>query len=250
MQRYAIRIAYDGTDFDGWQTQPSGRGVQDAIKFALNSIGIDSNAIGAGRTDAGVHARSQVAHFDTDKVIAPRRLKLALNAHLPESVSVMDAALADEGFHARHSAITREYRYFIWNSSTCYPHIKRYSMHMPWRVVDWSIAAAAARSMEGTHDFKAFCRTCDLPEMTERTVYTSRLHKRGHLAVYRVVARGYLTNMIRITVGNLIAAGRGLGAEWFASLLKGAARSESARTVPACGLFFWDAVYDRDLDWE
>lgn len=250
MTRYALKISYDGSDLDGWQSQPSGRGVQDALCHAANAIGERGRAIGAGRTDAGVHARAQVAHIDLEHEFEPRRLKLALNAHLPDSVAVISAARADGGFHARHSAISREYRYFIKNSSTCYPYIKKYVMHLPARDIDWTEASRAARMMEGTHDFRAFCRTCDAPDETTRTVFFSRLHRIGDMIVFRIKARGYLTNMIRIAVGNFIAAGRGRGAEWFEALLAGAPRTESAKTVPASGLFFWGAEYDKNIEWE
>ena len=252
MPRYAAALAYDGTHFGGWQSQPGGACVQDAVESALSELGQRARVTGAGRTDAGVHARGQVAHFDLAKEWSPRRLTLALNAKLPPSVSVMRTARVDDAFHARRSAVAREYRYFIWNAPTCYPHIKPYVLRLPGGHYDWPRAAHAARLLEGEHDFRAFCRTVDRPEETRRTVVRSRLHVRKKLVVFRVVANAYLTNMIRIAVGNLLAVASGRRDEaWLGSLLEGRVeRASSAQTVPACGLFFWRATYPEPIDWE
>lgn len=244
MSRYALFISYDGTGYHGWQTQRSGRGVQDAVRRALSKLGEDVVPYGAGRTDTGVHARRQVAHCDLKREWEPSKLALALNAHLPDDVRVMGASLAADGFDARRSAVSREYRYHIWNSHFCYPFIKRYVMHLPMQGIDWRAAGEAVRAVEGTHDFRAFCRTVDAPDDTTRTVSDCRLYRRGDLLVLRVRANGFLTNMIRIIVGNMIAVGTGRrDAAWLAGLLSGAERKESSQTAPASGLFFWDAEY-------
>lgn len=248
MARWAIELSYDGSMFDGWQSLPSGRGVQDSLGKALVSLGESSSSYGAGRTDRGVHARAMTAHIDLKKDWADRRIVLALNAHLPDAVRVMRAARTSEDFHARHSAIAREYRYFIYNASSCYPHISKNVLHLPGSSFDWEKARRAARSIEGTHDFRAFCRTADAPDDTHRSVDRSTLTKRGPLIVYRVVAPSFLTNMIRITVGNLIAIASGrMSAHDLGELLKGAERKESAQTVSPQGLFFWRAIYPFDI---
>ena len=223
MPRIALEISYDGTDFLGWQSQPHGRGVQDAVEAALRSIGEPSGVVGAGRTDAGVHALRQVAHFDAVKSWEPRRLVLALNAHLPSGVSVMKANAVESGFHARRDAISREYRYFIWNFPTCYPHIKPYALWLTGSHYNWRAGSEAARFLAGEHDFGAFCRSVDRPENTIRRVKYARLFRRGKLVVFRIVADSYLTNMVRIAVGNLISVASGRRDEdWFRSLLDGA----------------------------
>lgn len=250
MPRYAVKLSYIGHAFDGWQSQPSGLGAQDELERALAAIGEPVRVVGAGRTDAGVHARAQVAHFDLSKEWSPRRLILALNAHLSDAISVMDCAEVDETFHARRSAVAREYRYFIVNSSTCRPYLKPYVLWLKGSHYDWTPALRAVRMLEGTHDFGAFCRAVDRPEETTRTIHLARLHRRGSLLVLRVVGNAFLTNMIRIAVGNLVelAAGR-RDEEWFASLLRGGERTDSAQTAAASGLFFWRASYDRRIDW-
>ena len=245
MPRFSLEISYDGTNFLGWQSQPHGKGVQDAVEMALRSVGEPSRVVGAGRTDAGVHALGQVAHFDAAKDWEARRLVLAVNAHLPTGVSVMRAAAVGGDFHARRSTILREYRYFIWNSPTCYPHIKPYALWLPGSHYDWPAAAAAARLLVGEHDFAAFCRSADKPADTVRRVKYARLKRRGRFIMFRIVADSYLTNMVRIAVGNLlsVASGRKDG-DWFRHLLCGAVdRNDSTETAAARGLFLWKVTY-------
>lgn len=245
MARISLEISYDGANFLGWQSQPHGRGVQDAVEAALRKIGEPSRITGAGRTDAGVHARRQVAHFDAVRDWEPRRLALALNAHLPTDVSVMDANIAADDFHARRSALWREYRYFIYNAPTCYPHVKPYVFWLKGSHYDWRLASGAARVLIGEHDFGAFCRTVDRPEDTVRTVRHASLHNRGRLVVFRIIANSYLTNMVRITIGNLLSVASGRRDDnWLRSLLEsGRDRKDSAYTVPPCGLFLWKVTY-------
>jgi tRNA pseudouridine38-40 synthase len=258
---YALEVSYDGDSFAGWQSQPGGTGVQDALERALREIG-ESGVYGAprglcvvngaGRTDAGVHARAQAASVRLTKLWPPGRLVLALNAHLPDALSVTRAARVQPGFHARRSAISREYRYFIWNSSTCYPHIRRYVLWQPGTRYDWGRAAAAANAFIGRHDFSAFCRTCDVPESTERDVIRSSLHVRGNLIVFRVEANAFLTNMVRIMAGSLMEIAKGKFDEArLAYLLEGgASRSENAPTPSPSGLFLWKVTYPEAIAWE
>jgi tRNA pseudouridine38-40 synthase len=250
--RIALELSYDGGAFLGWQSQTHGRGVQDALEAALASAGETARVTGAGRTDAGVHARGQVAHFDAVKPWEPRRLKLAINAHLPPSVSVMRTALTEENFHARRNAVWREYRYFIWNAPVCYPHIKPYVLWLPGSHYDWSLASEAAPSFAGEHDFRAFCRTADRPVNTVRNVRYARLIRRGRLVLFRMAAGSYLTNMVRIAVGSLleVAAGR-KDKSWLRGLLEGASgRSAASRTVGPRGLFLWQVKYPGDIRWD
>jgi tRNA pseudouridine38-40 synthase len=239
----ALLISYDGASFSGWQSQPGEGGVQDAVELALSKIGEKTRITGAGRTDAGVHARGQVAHFDASGNWEPRRLVFAINAHLPASVSVMKARVAP-GFDARRSALSREYRYFIWNSGTCYPHIKPYVYWLRGTRYDWKAAAETASLMEGRHDFGAFCRTADRPDNTVRTVKRARMTRRGDLITFKITADAYLANMVRIAAGNLLSvAEHKRDAGWFGSLLSGGERRESDRTLPASGLFLWRVTY-------
>ncbi|MDR1472331.1 MAG: tRNA pseudouridine(38-40) synthase TruA [Synergistaceae bacterium] len=248
MARYAIELSYDGTGYSGWQSQPGGAGVQDAVERAFAELGERVRVAGAGRTDAGVHARAQVAHADLSREWDPGRLAAGLNSKLPPSVVCMDAARVGEYFHARRSAVLREYRYFIWNAPACYPHIRPYVLWLRGGRYDWQRAISAAGMFAGTHDFRAFCRTKDCPGNTARTVSRSKLSRRGPLLVFSIAANSYLTNMIRIAIGNLleIASGR-RGENWLRDLLDGAGRRASARTVPPSGLFFWRVDYPVEV---
>ena len=247
MPRIALEISYDGAGFLGWQSQPHERGVQDAVEAALRRVEEPSGVVGAGRTDAGVHALGQVAHFDAVKNWEPRRLILALNAHLPSGVSVMNAGVVNDDFHARRDAVLREYRYFIWNAPTCYPHIKPYALWLTGSHYNWKAGSDAARLLVGEHDFAAFCRSADKPENTIRRVKYARLFRRGKLVVFRIIADSYLTNMVRIAVGNLLAVASGRRDEnWFLSLLDGTRdRRSSSETVSAHGLFLWKVTYKK-----
>lgn len=250
MNRYALEISYEGGAFGGWQSQSDGRGVQDALERALLELGERTRADSAGRTDAGVHARAQVASLSLSQEWEPRRLVLALNAKLPPSVSVMRAARTDDSFHSRRSAVSREYRYFIWNGSACYPHIKPFVCWLPGKY-DWARAAAAAKRLEGSHDFRAFCRKADCPESAIRNVLRARLIRRGNLVIFQIEANAFLTNMIRIAAGNLLEIAKGRqDADWLSGLLSGLPdRSASAKTLNPSGLFFWRARYPFPIEW-
>ena len=250
--KYVFEVSYDGTNYRGWQSQPGGCTVQDAFEGALADLGGASRVTGAGRTDAGVHARGQIVHAVLEKKWTPRRLTVALNAKLPADISVMKTAMVPDDFHARKNATTREYRYFIYNAPTCYPYLKPYVLWLHGGHYDWSRAMSAARLMVGEHDFRAFCRKVDCPEDTMRTVQYARLFKRGPLLVFRIVANSYLTNMIRIAVGNLLAVAAGKrGDDWFRALLSDESdRTTSAHTAAPSGLFFWRAGYTFPIDWQ
>jgi tRNA pseudouridine38-40 synthase len=249
MAKYVIELSYDGAGFCGWQSQPGGGGVQDAIGRALAGLGELARTTGAGRTDAGVHARAQVAHFEAAKDWAPRRLVLALNARLPQSVSVIRAARAPDDFDARRSAVSREYRYFIWNSPVCYPHIRPF---VHWRTgshYDWARASSAVSVLVGRHDFRAFCRREDRPGNTTRTVLLARLIRRGRFIVFRITADAYLTNMVRMIVGSLEAIAAGRRDEfWLTRRLEGDENDAGgAQTAPASGLFLWRVNYGMEI---
>ena len=251
MPNYAVELSYDGSGFNGWQSQSDGRSVQDEVTSALRGLGEDSSVCGAGRTDSGVHARAQVANFFLRRRWEPKMLTLALNSKLNRSVSVMRSAAVEERFHARHSAAAREYRYFIWNSPVCYPHIRPYVLWLTGRHYDWSLARSAARLLTGRHDFRSFCRSADCPDITERTIRSSCLVRKGDLVILRMIADSFLTNMVRITAGNLIQIASGRRDEaWLRELLLGGHdRSASAQTEGPSGLFLWRVLYEEKISW-
>jgi tRNA pseudouridine38-40 synthase len=246
--RYAAVVAYAGTRYSGWQRQAGALGVQQALEDALRRLSSSPvTVVGAGRTDAGVHAAGQVASFSMDREWEPGRLVLAANFHLPPDVSLMAARRVPEGFDARRSALWREYRYFVWHGRSCWPQARGFVW---WRKKRWDTerVRAACRILEGRHDFRAFCKTGECPEDGARTLARVSCKKLGDLSMIVVRAPSFLTNMVRIIVGNLDRIGCGAAPlSWLEGLLGGAERVSSAMTAPAEGLFFWRAAYREEL---
>jgi tRNA pseudouridine38-40 synthase len=213
LNAFRIVVAYDGTDFAGWQTQAPGkqRTVQTTLKEALARLagGAPVRVDGAGRTDAGVHAEGQVASFVLDRDIAPDALARALNGLLPADVRIVSAATAGEGFHARRSARSKLYRYVLDTGPVQLPTRRRHAAYVPWPL-DAAQVTAAAGLVEGTHDFAALASSGGTVTTTVRTITRSDARFDGPTLVYEVEADGFLRKMARSIVGGLIAAGRGV----------------------------------------
>lgn len=244
---YSCVISYDGGKFCGWQVQPNCVTVQESLESALSLInGSHVRATGAGRTDAGVHSRGQTASFFMERAWEPRKLLLAINANLPDGAAVTSVQRRPDDFDARRDALWREYVFFVWRGSFCYPMIEPYVW---WKKKDnWDdvILRKACSMLCGRHDFSAFCRASEVPDNPVRHMHFVRHVRRGHLSIFRIRGDAFLTNMIRIMVGNLDAVASGARPlSWLAKLLNGGTRSDSAATVPPTGLFFWRVAYDR-----
>lgn len=244
--RYAVQISYMGQAFSGWQLQPGVPTVQGALEDALSLLeGSPVRVTGAGRTDGGVHSRGQMASFDLSKEWTSYTLIMALNDNLPDTISIIRAFPVPPDFDARSSARWREYAYFIWHGTSCYPHI----LPVVWwrRIDDWDNdgVAKCCSFLTGRHDFSAFCRLADRPDNCHRDILKASYIRRGNLSIIRIRGTAFLTNMVRIIVGNLDEVGRGnKSPDWFKGLLNGGSRIDSARTAPASGLFFWRVGYD------
>ena len=243
-QKYAAQVAYLGTNYSGWQRQRDALGVQEVVEGALSQLSPEPvTAVAAGRTDKGVHALGQVVSFTMDKRWGPERLAIAANFYLPEDVRILRAFPVSDRFDARRSAQWREYRYFIWHGRACLPHLNGL---LWWRKRPWDLEAAkaACRTLEGTHDFRAFCKAGECPEVSVRTLARVRCRRWGPMTLLTVRAPSFLMNMVRILVGNIDAVATGKqGLDWLTALLKGQERAASAMTAPACGLYFWRASY-------
>ena len=250
--KYAAQVAYVGTNYSGWQRQSEGLGVQQVLEEALQNLSSEPVKVaGAGRTDAGVHAVGQVASFDMDREWEPSRLMLAANFYLPPDVSLMQVLRAPEGFHARHDALWREYRYFVWHGRSCLPHLRDLVW---WKKFQWDgeKVREACHLLDGRHDFRAFCKTGECPEDSVRTVSRIRYKKTGALSIIAVRAPSFLMNMVRVIVGNIDMVGCGKEPlSWLKGLLgesgqaeeHGLERKFSGVTAPAGGLYFWRAAY-------
>src|SRR5581483_2458083 len=225
MPTFKITLAYEGTDFNGWQRQPDGVSIQGVLEDALRELdGRDVTVTGAGRTDAGVHALAQVAAFSLERTIAPDALVRAVNVRLPESVRVLTAEPVDATFHPRFDAKTKSYRYRIWNADVWSPFERRYAWHVIDRLDVDAMRAAAAR-LEGTHDFAAFQGTGSDTATTVRTVTSALVlrhaqDERSPLILFDVSGDGFLRYMVRNIVGSLVEIGRGrMPPSWLGEVL-------------------------------
>jgi tRNA pseudouridine38-40 synthase len=245
MTRYRITVAYDGTNYAGWQVQPGHPTVQAAIEAALGRLAGEAVKIhGSGRTDQGVHAAGQVAHFDLARPWEPERLLKGLNALLAADVRVRRVARARAGFHARRSAVGKEYRYFIWNAPTADPCRRLYHTHVR-PPLDARAMQAAAAQLLGRHDFAAFAANPNREvESTVRTVTRLAVRRRGAEIVIRAASDGFLYKMVRSLVGLLIRVGEGAVApSEVPAILASRVRTARVPTAPPEGLFLWQVRY-------
>jgi tRNA pseudouridine38-40 synthase len=257
MHAYRVVVAYDGTDFAGWQAQGRGaagaRTVQGVLEAALARLaGGERVAVaGAGRTDAGVHALGQSASFELERDMEPPTLQRALNALLPKDVRVLSAAPAPAGFHARRSALGKLYRYVLDSGGVPLPTRRRLAGHVPWTLDEGRVAQAAALFL-GRQDFASLASTGGSALTSVRTVTRSEArfldtpHARaGRTLVYEVEADGFLRRMVRSMVGGLLAVGRGaLDVEGMRRALAACDRRAWPPPAPACGLTLVRVDYD------
>jgi tRNA pseudouridine38-40 synthase len=247
MALWRITLAYDGTDFAGWQmqgAQPT-RTVQGTLEASLGRLagGPRVVVVGAGRTDTGVHAVGQVASFALDKDLLPAALQRALNALLPHDVRVLEAARAPEGFHARKSAVSKLYRYELDTGPVQIPMRRRVAGHVPWRL-DEAAVRSAAELYRGRHDFASVASAGGSAQTTVRTVLRSEARFAGSTLVYEVEADGFLRKMARSLVGGLVAAGRGaLGVDDLRRALLGRDRRAWPPPADARGLTLVHVAY-------
>ena len=245
MPRYKLTVEYDGSVFSGWQRQENAPSVQQTLEAAAEALdGAAVQVIGAGRTDAGVHATGQVAHLDMVKTLRADKVRDALNAHLrPSPVSVLEAEEADPGFHARFDATGRSYVYRIVNRRADLALDKGRA----WRVVvdlDAEAMHAAAQALVGRHDFTTFrdanCQA-ETPVKTLREISVARV---GQVIEIRTSARSFLHRQVRSMVGSLMEVGRGReSVGWIGEILAAADRTKCGPVAPADGLYLVGVSY-------
>jgi len=246
MARIAVGLEYDGSAFAGWQSQPGLRTVQALAEQALSRIAAEPLSLTcAGRTDAGVHALAQVAHFDTHAERTPRSWVLGANSELPPDVSVRWAQVVPEHFHARYSAEARTYRYLILNRPAR-SALQRERAAWVHRPLDVAAMAAAARHLEGEHDFSAFRAAECQAKSPVRRLESLRVERSGERVWIEATANAFLHHMVRNLVGVLLSIGRGEAAPaWAAEVLAGRDRTQAAATAPAHGLYLWRVRYPQ-----
>ncbi len=270
MRNWKLTLAYDGTDWSGWQIQPGEPTIQGELQSALGRVAGEAPLPqGSGRTDAGVHALGQVASFVLEAPIPPDNLRRALNRTLPAAIRVLRAEEAPEGFHARHSAVAKTYEYRVFQErasggeTLCPPFLARYVYPYPW-LLELERLNEAAGHFVGTQDFLSFAATD--PDATARaargpaagdetgpaaairTVFASGWEEQhigeGTLLVYRVRGNGFLHHMVRNLVGTMLDEGRGSReASDLPGMLAARSRAAAGPTAPASGLFLHSVEY-------
>lgn len=248
MQRIVLTLAYDGSGFDGWQTQPSGRTVQDALEASVAAMaGHPVRVTGAGRTDAGVHATAQVAHFDTAVQRPQQAWVRGVNARLPETVAVLDAREAPAGFHARHHARRRHYAYVLHCAPVAHPLLVGRAGWV-FRPLDADAMARAARRLCGEHDFSAFRAAQCQARSPVRRLEELAVRRCGDFVLLKFSADGFLHHMVRNMVGALVAVGTGRQPpEWIEALLASRDRRLGPPTFSAAGLYLTGVDYDEPV---
>jgi tRNA pseudouridine38-40 synthase len=236
--RLILTLEYDGTPFRGWAAQPGLPTVEASLRQALGETfaSVESLAV-AGRTDTGVHALGQVVSVDVEGGPPPERAAAALNPRLPDEVTVLSSVEAPAGFHARHSARSRSYRYRVFTRSTPSPFELRRSWWLA-RPPDEDALGAAAEALAGAHDFRAFTPAQTQHEVFVRTVQRAEWIRRGDHLDFEITADSYLRHMVRSLVGTMVEA-----PDAIPGLLDGRARSEAGVTAPPWGLYLVSVAY-------
>jgi tRNA pseudouridine38-40 synthase len=243
-------VAYDGTHYEGWQVQKTGTGVQEKIEEALQQVfGVELRVHSSSRTDTGVHALGMVAHVEipAGRVRMPvAKIALALNAHLPEDIRVMQVRRAAASFHARFDAAGKQYRYFVWNHRAMNPLLRAQAWHVT-RPLDIVSMRAAAREFLGTHDFRSLAANRGYEvESTVRTLTRCEIRRRGALLTIVIEGDGFLYKMCRGIAGTLVQVGLGkIGARDIGRILAHRDRRVAGMTAPAHGLVLWKVLYPR-----
>lgn len=242
MRNIKLTIEYDGTDFCGWQIQPNGITVQQCVSDAIFAIdGKKCTLNGAGRTDAGVHARGQVANFFTESSIPAQKYAVALNTNLPNSIRILDSREVPNDFNARFSAKKKTYKYYIRNSPIPSALNCRYEYNVQ-AMLDTEKMVKACNMIIGTHDFNAFMAAGSAVQDTVRTIYDAKIDCELPIIVFTVTGNGFLYKMVRLITGTLVEIGKGkYDVDYMDSLLNSDKKALFA--APAKGLFMHKIEY-------
>lgn len=236
-------LDYEGTAYHGWQFQENALSVQEKLEEAIFKLtGERVRVTAAGRTDAGVHARGQVANFKIQKNLAAHHVEMGLNAHLPRDIAVVSAEEVGADFNARFAAQKRVYQYYISTEKTA---MRRNFCWQVFQKIDTGVLQPLAEMLIGEHDFGAFARVEVQSSHKMCTVYESRWFREKNFWIYRVVANRFLHGMVRTLVGTMIDAARGkITVEQFREIFQSGDRLAAGQTAPAKGLVLEEVIYD------
>ncbi len=246
--RIALGVEYCGTHYQGWQWQSSGRTVQQTLEDALALVAkTPISTLCAGRTDAGVHAREQVVHFDTEVVRSEKAWTMGANTTLPHSIRVLWAKQVSDDFHARRSAIARSYQYII-NNRSVRPAIEYHQHTWHYSKLDAELMHQAAQHFLGEQDFTSFRAAGCQSHTPMRNVHKVSVHREGDLVIVNITANAFLHHMVRNIVGALFQVGEGRQLpEWIRQVLDQKDRRLSGVTAPPNGLYLMKVEYPRDI---
>ena len=244
MKRVKMTVAYDGTNYCGWQVQPNGITIEEVINKALQNLtGEPILVIGASRTDSGVHAMGNVAVFDTETTIPPERIAMALNQRLPEDIVIIKSEEVALDFHPRYCDCSKTYEYHIINTRIPIP-TKRLTNYFVTYNLNLDHMREAASYLVGEHDFVSFCNVRTDVENTVRAITALDIIEDGNEITIRITGNGFLYNMVRIIVGTLIRVGRGFYTpEKVKEILEAKERKAAGVTAPAHGLMLMEINY-------
>ena len=239
-----LTIAYDGTNYSGWQKQPNAPTIQETIEESICQLtGETVELIGSGRTDAGVHALGQVANFHTEATIPADKIKYALNTKLPEDIRIIDSEQVAFDFNSRFSSKRKTYMFQILNKKINDPFINRYAWQIPYKL-DVDKMTKAIRDLEGEHDFKAFMASGSEVKSTIREIFSTQIIKEQNIIKIKITGNGFLYNMVRIVVGSLVEIGAdNKSREIFKQAMTQLDRNILGITAPAKGLFLEKVEY-------
>ncbi len=246
MANYRLTIQYDGGRYKGWQRLGGSENtIQDKLEQLLTALTEeDIELIGCSRTDAGVHALAQVANFKTERQLTEEQILHYANRYLPKDISIVSAALVEEGFHARYLAKEKTYLYRIWNKEYSNPFLRKYSMHVPEKLT-LSTMKKAGDYFLGSHDFTAFSNAKSKKKSMVRTIYAIELQEEDGSIEIRIRGDGFLYNMVRWMVGTLIEAGLGnIRPEEIPEIIESKQRNRTGNLAEACGLYLEKITYE------
>jgi len=248
MKRVRMVLAYDGTNYCGWQLQPNGITIEEVLNQALSELLREPiMVIGASRTDSGVHAEGNVAVFDTENRMPADKICFALNQRLPEDIRVLESDEVPLDWHPRKQNCTKTYEYRILNRKISMPTLRLYS-HFSYFNLDIRKMQQAASYLVGEHDFKSFCTVRTQAEETVRTIYSLDVTKTGDMITIRISGSGFLYNMVRIIAGTLMKVGMGVyPPEHVEEILEARNRQAAGPTAPARGLTLISMEYEKEL---
>lgn len=237
MKRVRLVVAYDGTNYHGWQIQNNGNTIEAELNKCLSELtGEKIEVIGASRTDAGVHAMGNVAVFDTNSQIPAEKFSYAMNRSLPEDIRIQKSEEVPADWHPRYCESRKTYEYSIYRGEFPMPVNRLYS-YFTYRKLDVDRMRQASGYLVGEHDFKSFCQTGAQVNSTIRTIYSLEVIEQGNNLVIRVCGNGFLYNMVRIIAGTLMEVGEGKRTpESMKSIIEATDRASAGPTAPACGL--------------